>query len=434
MTARAFGSPQRYTVSIAADDPSPRPRILVVSHVLPFPPGSGQQQRVALTLRALRQNFHVTVVTSASKKSAPGIQKALLQHCDAVVIVPSGTDDGILTTMARRLFGAAYCLWSGEKWSNYIIGRLQFSGAKLAELARTGEYECVLYEYWHANASTTVFRSRGIPVVLDMHNILWRAREQQLNARRWLPSWLRRVLVARYRHREESAWRRYDGLIAINEAERRYTASHIGPRARMFHVPMGILLEEWSYQWQPAHPPRLAYYGGLGSLHNQRSAIECVREVMPIIWAEFPDAELWLVGSNPPSRIRALANAHVKVTGFVEDVPSVLRSMTAVLCPWHGTYGFRSRIIEVMALGVPLIATPDAVHGMELQPDRGLLLAPDTSEMANQALRLLREPSLAREHSVAAREEVACRFDFSHTYERLATELEEWLEKKRVSA
>lgn len=431
MTARALAGPQQYDASLAIQRPPARPRILVVSHVLPFPPGSGQQQRVALTLRALRENFHVTVVTSSSKGAASSIQEALLQHCDEVVILPSGTDDGPLVRATRRIVGSAYCLFSGEKWSNYVIGRFQFSSSRLAALAQSGQYDCVLYEYWHANASTTVFRSHGIPVVLDMHNILWRAREQQLKARRWLPSWLRRVLVSQYRGREESAWGRYDGLIAINEAERRHTASRVSPSSRVFHIPMGISLETWSYQWQPAQPPRIAYYGGLGSVHNQRRAIECIRDVMPVVWAEFPDAELWLVGSNPPPHIRALANTRVKITGFVENVPSVLRSMTAVLCPWHGTYGFRSRVIEVMALGVPLIATPDAVHGMELEPGRGLLLAIDAREMANQVLRLLREPSLAREHSLAAHQQVTPRFDFPQTYGRLASELEEWLEKKR---
>jgi glycosyltransferase involved in cell wall biosynthesis len=407
-----------------------RLRLLVVSHVLPFPSGSGQQQRVRLTLEALRPNFHVTVATAACRASEADVKRKLLEHCDAVVALPSGADDGMLASASRRVFGAAYCLWSGERWSNYVIGRLQFSPSRLAELARSGQYDCVLYEYWHANASTKVFRNGGIPVVLDMHNILWQARDQQLAARRWVPRSLSRAVVARYRRREERAWRRYDGLIAINDAERRYAASRTGPRARMFHVPMGIRLEAWPYQWNPTQPQRLAYYGGLGSPHNQQSAIQCARDVMPIVWREFPDVELWLIGSNPSSRIRRLADARVKVTGFVEDVASVLRSMTAVLCPWKGTYGFRSRIVEAMAVGVPVIASEDAVYGMGLHPNHGLLLAGTAREMADHALQLLREPLLARTHSVAATEQVTQRFDFPNTYGRFASDLEEWLRKQ----
>src|SRR5690606_14691233 len=111
----------------------------------------------------------------------------------------------------------------------------------------------------------------------------------------------------------------------------------------------GIDLQKWPYSWQPAQPPRIAYYGGLGSPHNQRDALQCYEEIMPTVWAHFPDVELWIVGSRPPATIQALAeqDSRVTVTGFVERVQDVLQTMTAVLCPWTGKYGFRSRLIEV---------------------------------------------------------------------------------------
>jgi len=49
----------------------------------------------------------------------------------------------------------------------------------------------------------------------------------------------------------------------------------------------------------------------------------------------------------------------------------VLKTITVLLCPFTGTYGFRSRVIEAMALGIPVVATPDAVHGMDLTIRKG---------------------------------------------------------------
>jgi glycosyltransferase involved in cell wall biosynthesis len=190
---------------------------------------------------------------------------------------------------------------------------------------------------------------------------------------------------------------------------------------------MGVHLDRWPYSWNPAQPPRIAYYGGLSSPHNQRSAKECVLEIMPIVWKAYPSAEIWIVGSNPPPDLLALAGDRVKVTGFVEDVSSILGTMSAVLCPWRGTYGFRSRVIEAMALGTPVIATSDAVYGMDIDPGRGLILAESAQEMADKLIDLLRDPALAREHSLAARQQVTERFSFAHTYQRFAAELEQWL-------
>jgi polysaccharide biosynthesis protein PslH len=409
-----------------------RLRLLVVSHVLPFPGDSGQQQRVRLTLQSLRSRFHVTVAVPSSSSDEAVVREKLLEHCDDVIIVPSGADDGMLAKSGKYLAGAVYCSWSGEKWSNYVIGQLQFSPSRMGQLADSGHYDCVLYEYWHANASTEVFRSRGIPTVLDMHNILWQALDRQLKGRRLLPSWVRRPLVARYRKREERAWARYDGLIAVNRAEHGYASTRVKRDIQLFHVPMGVQLDRWTYRWNPAQPPRIAYYGGLTSLHNQRSARECVLEIMPIIWEEYPTAEIWVVGSNPPPDIVALAGDRVKVTGFMEDVGPILGLMSAVLCPWKGTYGFRSRVIEAMALGIPVIVTPDAVYGMDLDPGRGLVLAESVEEMAGKLIELLRDPALAREHSLAARQQVTERFAFGHTYGRFAVELEQWLRMQRA--
>jgi glycosyltransferase involved in cell wall biosynthesis len=87
-----------------------------------------------------------------------------------------------------------------------------------------------------------------------------------------------------------------------------------------------------------------------------------------------------------------------------------------------------------MAVGVPVVATPDAVYGMELHSERGLLIGVNAEEMANQALRLLRDCCFAEEQSVAAHAQVSQSFDFSATYGRLASELDEWLEAKRALA
>jgi glycosyltransferase involved in cell wall biosynthesis len=268
--------------------------------------------------------------------------------------------------------------------------------------------------------------------VLDMHNILWQARDRQLKGLRLLPSWMRRPLVARYRKREERAWARYDALIAVNRAEHGYTSIRVKRDIQLFHVPMGVQLDRWSYCWNPAQPPRVAYYGGLTSQHNQRSARECVLEIMPMVWAEYPTAEIWVVGGNPPPDILALASDRVKVTGFIEDPRPILAQMSAVLCPWKGTYGFRSRVIEAMALGVPVITTSDAVYGMDLDPGRGLVLAENVEEMASKVIELLRDPALAREHSLAARQQVTERFAFGHTYGKFAVELEQWLQLRRA--
>lgn len=408
-----------------------KPRLLVISHVLPFPRSSGQQQRVFYTLQAARQRFHITFATVANG-NAEKVRDELSTLCDEVLLLPSQYSRSKTGKAFYKAAGAVHALRTGLKFSNYVIGEVEFSPTRVGDLLRTATFDCALFEYWHAIKSVPVLREKGIPCVLDMHDILWRSYAAELEAAPALPKWWRNLALSRYKKQEEDAWKQFDGLIAINSEEQRYVHPRLSEAARMFNAPMGVDLDFWPFCWEPAQPIRVGYYGGLGSSRNQEAALRCVKQIMPKIWRRFPEAELWLVGSNPPESIRALSSdPRVKVTGYVEDVKQVLSTMSLILCPWSGTFGFRSRLVEAMALGVPVVASPDAVHGMELEDGNGLLLGSNDDALAGLALRLLTDEAYSSEQSQLARGQVERLFSISNTYGRLVSELSDWLQLRR---
>jgi glycosyltransferase involved in cell wall biosynthesis len=334
--------------------------------------------------------------------------------------------------VAHKVKGSFYQLRTGLKFSNYVIGKVEFTRDRANSMLASAQFDCVLFEYWHAVDSVAVFQSRGIPCVLDMHNVLWQAYLQQLDGVRDRVQWLKRWTTDRYRVREERAWSRFDGVIAINQEELGYVRERIPQTTKLFYAPMGTDLSLWPYSWEPSEPPRVAYYGGLGTLHNQQAALQCAQEIMPEIWRSYPQAELWIVGSHPPEHVRALASSdpRIRVTGFVEDVQQVLRTMTLVLCPWYGTYGFRSRLIEVMALGVPVVATPDATYGMGLGHGSGILFGQESRGLSEQALDLLRNRDYAAQQSRLARQQMEQFFSLDVTYRKLMSDLASWLQPR----
>lgn len=398
------------------------PRLLVLSHVVPFPPESGQVQRVAYMLRALRKHFHVTLATV----SGPGKDtcQEVLRHCDRAFILRKPRE----RSAPARVWGAArarlYASLTGLKTSNYWISNHIFSESNVSELLRKDHFDCVLFEYWHAAARTDLFHERNVPCVLDMHDVLWRAQASRLKQ---TPGPWSRWKLARYRKAEESAWRRFDVVVAINREELNHVRS-TGVPSHLLCAPMGIETQLWPYSWQPALPRRIAYYGGLSSKQNQDGALKCWTDILPRIWSEAPETQFWIVGSKPPQSLQKLAtDPRIKVTGFVSDVGSVLREMTAVLCPWVGTYGFRSRLVEAMSLGVPVVVSPDAVYGMDIQEDHGMLIAQNDGQFADHVLRLLGDPSYAESQSRAARRQVEERFNVADTYGQAASDLRDWL-------
>jgi glycosyltransferase involved in cell wall biosynthesis len=414
--------------------PGQRVRMVLLSHVMPLAATSGQQQRVYHSLVAFRKHFHVTFVGLAPSVRHGSLRQGLLELCDEVELLPP-YPGGSLSALWHRAAGWVFQRRTGLKLSNYLIGKVGFSPLRLASLLSKREFDIALFEYFHAADSAPVFRARGIPCVLDMHNILWRSFARQLEAR-GVAGKARERAVERYRAAEEHAWSRFDGLIAISEGERNYAQQKLRRGQVLFYAPMGIPLLAWPYCWVPAEPPRVAYYGGLGSPHNANDARRCYELIMPHVWFAFPKAELWIVGANPPPDLQRLPerDARVRVTGFVPRAQDVLKTISVLLCPFTGTYGFRSRIIEAMALGIPVVATPDAVFGMGLEEQKGLFLAKDHEGIARAALRLLRDSAFARQQSRLAHGQVENQFSFEQSYARLARELVQFVDSPHESS
>ena len=386
-------------------------------------------------LEASARQFHVNFLTFAPAEKRKVVEEELAAFGCQPIVLPSCLPAGSFSKLRFALGASLFALSTGLKPSNYAIGQVELSPARIRSSVSPNDYSAVLYEYFHAVCSVPLFQHAGVPAILDMHNVLWKSMQQRLNESSARPAWLKRASLSRYRRREESAWDQYDALIAINRREHDLVKARLGPSQKLFYGPMGTDLSLWPFSWQPINPFRLAYYGGLGSAHNEAAALRCHKHVMPVIWKRFPNAELWLVGSKPSDRLRSLtADPRIKVTGFVEKVQEVLCTMSLVLCPWSGTYGFRSRIVEVMALGVPVVASPDAVDGMELESGRGLMLVDSDEKMASRALDLLSAPERLAEQSHLARSEMERLYSLENTYGRLFTDLRTWLEERQGKA
>lgn len=404
--------------------------MLVISHIVPVPPKSGQQQRVKNTLQSLRNRFNITFATVAPKELHGDTVEQMSEFCDNTICLNSLYGSSTINKIWHSGIGYAKSFSSSLKKSNYIIGDLEFSPQRIARLLKTKKYDCVLFEYWHAYKSVETVRKYGVPCVLDMHNVLWQSYALQINSGSLSPAWWKTRQIKKYKKTEQGAWEKFDGIITINKEEHLYVQDKVNNRTQLFYAPMGIDLSTWDYSWRPEdRPQRVGYYGALASPHNQRSALECYEKIMPPIWRDLPDTELWIVGSSPPEKILRIAekDSRVKVTGFVNDIKSVLKTMSVIVCPWKGIYGFRSRFIEVMALGIPLVTTNDAVYGMELENNRGVLLEDTCTNISRTALRLLTDIKYSKEQSLLAHREVSRLYSLDNTYHKLAGDLYSWL-------
>lgn len=405
-----------------------KPRMLVISHVLPFPGEAGQQQRVANTLRALRESFEVDFLTCAPQDRIADVTAALAVWCDRPIVMQSRMSS-VAARYLHAVIARAFALLTGLKPSNYHIGILDYSGRRIRASINPRDYAFVLYEYWHAAASTRVFQAVGIPRVLDMHDVLLHSYLEHLKRMHLLPRWWKRHAISQYRRREEESWMRFDIIVAINRAEGDHVQRVLKHPPPVIYAAMGVDMSKWSWDGETEQPHRIAFYGGLANPNNQRDARICHDAVMPAVWMRHPDVQLWLVGSKPPAGLKQLeADPRVKVPGFVKDIRPLLGGMSMMLCPFEGRFGFRSRIVEALALGVPVIASPDAVHGMDFESGTGVFIAESNAQMAGICMDLLDNPAELERQRTLAREVAVRLYSFERTYGRMVEEIRQRLD------
>ena len=395
----------------------------MISKVLPFPGESGQQMRIRYMLESLKKEFNITFLTTAKISDSESIKNELKYFVDKSIVLPTQYDS-IHFKIIYKIKGYLWTLWTGLKMSNYIVGELDITDNRIKKFLEHRDIDIVLYEYWHAHKTITYFKNRGIPTILDMHNILWQSYKRQLKSIKWLPEFLFFWILKRYKDQEENIWKKFDGLIAINKTEFDYLKTSINKKTSITLIPMGIDLSKWNIVRKNIKPHRVGYYGGLGSIHNQNDALKCYYEIMPPVWVQYPETELWIIGSQPPNKILKLQNldSRVHVTGFVDKVQDVLQTMTIMILPWEGTYGFRSRIVEMMAIGLPVITSSDAIEGMEIFEEDGVFCAQSINQYVDKIINILsREKGNIDTANRRKRIKGIERYDVKHTYGHLST-------------
>jgi glycosyltransferase involved in cell wall biosynthesis len=141
----------------------------------------------------------------------------------------------------------------------------------------------------------------------------------------------------------------------------------------------------------------------MGYWPNERAAWWLATEIFPRIRKRAPGARLVLAGRKPSARLSALDGKDgIRVLGFVEDSRDCYRAASVFVCPLrHGT-GIKNKVLEAMAMKLPVVGTTMSFNGIPVQHGREVLMADDAEEMARASEVLLGNSELRERLADAA--------------------------------
>jgi glycosyltransferase involved in cell wall biosynthesis len=149
------------------------------------------------------------------------------------------------------------------------------------------------------------------------------------------------------------------------------------------------------------------FLGGFEHLPNIDAVLVLVREVMPLVWRQVPDAHALIVGSHPTAEVLALAGDRVTVTGHVPDLGPVFAQARMTVSALRFGAGLKGKIVTSLMAGVPVVTTAIGNEGLDLLDGEEALLAETPDRLADAVVRLLTEPGLAERLAAAGHARVA---------------------------
>jgi len=192
-----------------------------------------------------------------------------------------------------------------------------------------------------------------------------------------------------------------DAIVAFTERDRAAIEA-IAPAARIECIPLAVDVPP-----APLDPlgngRDVLFVGNFMHPPNGEAAARLAGAIFPRVAAERPDARLVLVGADPPASLLALASDHVVVAGRVEDLRPLLDAAAVVVAPISSGGGMRVKVLEALAAGKALVASPLALEGIEVHAGAEVLVGTDDASFAAAVVALLGDEPLRLALGSAAR-------------------------------
>jgi polysaccharide biosynthesis protein PslH len=372
-------------------------RILICAVEAPLPPVNGLRLMLTALTRELRRRHDVRVLAfRAGDQSQAGehdlrlIERpATRDLAGAAHLLKAGlrgrplTADLLAARMRRPL---------GEELRGFRPDVVHVASGRLAALGRSLEGKAavlVALDAWHLNVEARARLAHGL-----------RGR-------------LLRGEAGRVRKFESVEYPRFRRIVVVSDPDRAALAA-LCPTATISVIPNGVDADRFRPDGASTESPRLVFTGVMSYAPNVAAADFLAREVFPRVRAVVPDATLALVGRSPTPRVAGLSEIPgVEVTGEVPDIRPWLIASSVYVCPMVSGTGIKNKLLEAMASGLPCVATPLALQGLDVRDGREVAVAGDAAGLAAHAVRLLADGNAAERLGQAARQYVRRHHDWS---------------------
>ncbi len=344
--------------------------ILFISHVNPVLLSAGNEIRIYKMIKWLREEGAKVVLLLNHPSLSPETCNQLLQLVDAVHTLDeyrASIPLRIINRVRRKFFRPPAPLTESERVRAYLCPpSLILTTSVLCERYRP---QAVIAEY----VFTTPCLRRVPPGVLklvDTHDLLSKRDPQE-------PIYCS--------PEEERAYLlNADVVIAIQTTEAEHFHALV-PERKV--VTVGIDYELATHGKVDEAYKNTVLIVGSNYPNNVSGLKSFCEHVWPLVCNKNPRAELLVAGKI--GETLSINIPQVRILGWVADLRTLYRESAVVINPTMYGTGLKIKTVEALCNGKPLVATPNAVEGLDFKGEAPCIVCDDWTEFAEAVISLL---------------------------------------------
>jgi glycosyltransferase involved in cell wall biosynthesis len=378
-------------------------RILMVKPLMPYPPDQGTKIVTLNLLKVLSKHFEVSLICGLLNKEDEAHSEALRAYCKDIFtfLLPNRT-----SLFHAAYYKALYNLKASVRAlpldSYYccppVLLRL------VTQVTRDSPYEVAQFDYWYTAPAAR--HAHVYCKALLEHDIDFLRLQRKLAVTRGF--WSRRHMermTATVRAIEVRAYSEFDKVLTLSRVDAIVVEKLSGIRAVAQQLPVLVDCDKYTPSSEGKIPCSIVFLGALDADFNVDALQYFCNSIFPLVRSEIPQARLFIVGRQPPSQVERLADGRVIfLSPNVEDIAQHVSRYTVQVVPLRFGGGVRIRILEGMAMGMPIVTTNVGMEGIEARPGRDLLVGDTPQDFAARVVEVLRSPMLASNLGERARE------------------------------
>lgn len=278
-------------------------------------------------------------------------------------------------------------------------------------------------DLWHVEWTPYAHALRHLPgrrlvMAHNVESVIWqRYHETERNP---LKRWYIRRQWRKFARFERDALKAASLTVAVSDLDAERFRTDLGVPA-VDVVDNGVDTAFFTPDDTPRRPEVLLFVGSLEWRPNLDGVAQLIDHVFPTVRARVPNAELWLVGRNPPVWLHAAAARTPGVTlhASVPDVRPFLREAGQLVVPLRIGGGSRLKILEALATGTPVVSTRIGAEGLALDPGRHFVQTEGVEDMADAVVAAINDPTRMESSAALGRRQVLKLYDWEALADRL---------------